>query len=79
VDLPPAQQPVVRFDPWSFGNDDVIRIYETALLEMHHNEVLVSGGPNDASHGQVADADVTRRPTLALKCKTAHLHQHRER
>jgi hypothetical protein len=51
---------------------------ETALLEMHHKEVLASGSPNDASHGQIANTDVAGRPTLALKCETAILHQRRE-
>jgi len=50
-------------------NEDVIRMRETALLEMHHKEVLASGSPNDTSHGQVTHADVAGRPALALKCK----------
>ena len=65
------QQSVVRLDLLSFRNDDVIRMHETALLEMHHKEVLASGSPNDTSHGQVTDADVAGRQTLALKCKAA--------
>jgi len=45
-------------------------MHETALLEMHHKELFVLGGPNDTSPRQVAKSDVAGRPTLALKCET---------